>query len=65
MVPDMLAVAAIEISHPVVFFVLMEGDDFAFHESLPKEREPQLIELPTLNDAVPGQGLDFVITEAQ
>jgi hypothetical protein len=30
-VPDVLAVPAFEISHPVAVFILMEADDLAFH----------------------------------
>jgi hypothetical protein len=31
MMPDMLVVAALELSHPVMFIVLMEAHDAALH----------------------------------
>src|SRR5215470_5059229 len=32
-VPHMLAVPAIEVSHPMTFLILMEADDLTFHAS--------------------------------
>jgi hypothetical protein len=39
-VPDMLAVPAIEIGHPVVFLVLVKRNDFALHASPPRKDKP-------------------------